>query len=212
MNSEERLTRREKADLVLEAGIASIPYVGPILQTMYFGSKNEKRFKRVERFYKELHSEIESVKKQLPDINEQNGNYEGLGILETINDEVEKAASHSKINYYKKAYKNTLLNFNDKTLDNEKYFVRLLPELTDLEINILFESNKNQYKRVKKSDFYNSEKSNTNLIEGSINRLVNFGLIEITFGTLISGPRGSEIQQNFSVSELGSEFIKFIFE
>jgi hypothetical protein len=211
LTDKDKLTINDEIELTIEAGISSIPYIGGALQTLYYGRKNEKRFKRVEKFYKELYIEIESVKDQLPSIKETNRSDEALGILETINDEIETASSQTKIDYYKKAYKNVLLNFNNNSFDNEKFFVRLLPDLTDLEINILFNSNHNPNRDVHENDFYNNNKNNINLIEGSLNRLVNFGLIEIKFGTLISGGRGSEIQQDYSVSDLGSKFISFIF-
>lgn len=38
-------------DIVIEAIIQTIPYVGGALSTLYFGHKQEKRFKRLETFY-----------------------------------------------------------------------------------------------------------------------------------------------------------------
>lgn len=49
---DEHLSAREKRDLVIQAGIQAIPHVGSALATLYFGRKQELRFKRLETFYK----------------------------------------------------------------------------------------------------------------------------------------------------------------
>lgn len=55
---EYRLTGKEKFELDVEAGLQSLPYVGGSLATLYFVSKQEKRFKRIESFYQDLSDEI----------------------------------------------------------------------------------------------------------------------------------------------------------
>ncbi|WP_035053090.1 hypothetical protein [Carnobacterium pleistocenium] len=212
MDNDEKLSWKDRRDLIIEAGIGSIPTVGGALQTLYFGAKNEKRFKRVERFYEEISIEIGSMKEKLPVIHETENADEAISILESINDEVEKASSQSKIDNYKKAFKNVLFRFNNDSFDEEKYFIRLLPDLTELELNILFSSNKNEHKKVVDGDFYKKDKSNINIVTGNINRLSDFGLLDLVFGTLLSGGQGAYIDQSFAVSDLGSKFVSFIFE
>lgn len=212
MDNDDKLTFKERLELVIEAGIASIPAVGSALQTLYYGSKNEKRFKRVENFYQDLSVEIATIKDQLPDVYETEYSDEAIGILETINDEVEKAASQSKIQNYKKAYKNMLLKINEKHFDEEKYFVRMLSDLTEFELRILFISNQNVHRKVARGDFYDADKSNIDFVDGNLNRLSDLGLLRITFGELLSGGNGSYIRKDYVVSDLGSRFISFIFE
>jgi hypothetical protein len=48
-----------KKDTIIEAGLNAIPYVGGSLATLYYGSKNEKKFERLENFYKELKEEMD---------------------------------------------------------------------------------------------------------------------------------------------------------
>lgn len=46
-------------EVILEALMQALPYVGGSLATLYFGHKQEKRFKRLEKFYEELKEEDE---------------------------------------------------------------------------------------------------------------------------------------------------------
>ena len=48
----EHLSAIEQRDLVIQAGMQAIPYVGSSLATLYFGRKQDLRFKRLETFYK----------------------------------------------------------------------------------------------------------------------------------------------------------------
>lgn len=58
-----KLTGQGIRDLVIQAGIQAIPHVGGSLATLYFGLKQEFRFQRLETFYKEVASEIQTLKK-----------------------------------------------------------------------------------------------------------------------------------------------------
>ncbi len=69
--SDAKLTIKDYRDLVIESGMQAIPMVGGSLATLYFGYKQEKRFKRLETFYKELNGEIDAIKDKLPNITSQ---------------------------------------------------------------------------------------------------------------------------------------------
>lgn len=209
MGNEEKLSSKEKVDLAIEAGIGSIPYIGGAIQTLYYGSKNEKRFKRIENFYNVLHDELESIKEHLP-TKTKFVDDRAIGLLETINDEVEKASSQHKLNNYKNAFKNILLNLDKTSFEHEQYFLKLLSELTELEIKILYVSSQKENKKVETKDFRSDYDSG--LILGSKNRLVDFGLItKFITGHTTDGFGSTEIA-TLTVNELGSGFISFIFE
>ncbi len=80
------------------------------MQSLYFGSKNEKRFKRIEKFYKNLNESLENIRDQIPeDVFNLENKDQLIGIFEGINDEVEKSKAQNKIDMYKNLYKNCLL-------------------------------------------------------------------------------------------------------
>lgn len=45
----EKISGKDKLELVINAGLQAIPYVGGPLATLYFGYKQEQRFQRVEK-------------------------------------------------------------------------------------------------------------------------------------------------------------------
>ena len=59
-------------DSVIEAAVQSIPYVGGPLATLYYGNKQEKRFKRLEKFYEELREEFSKFQNNFADISSHN--------------------------------------------------------------------------------------------------------------------------------------------
>ena len=96
--------------MAIEAGIGAIPIVGSPIQTIYFGRQNEKRFKRIERFYKELNDELEQIKQNIPEVFYPERDRDQLmGVMESINEDIEKARNQSKFNLYKNLYKNCIL-------------------------------------------------------------------------------------------------------
>ena len=71
MNETPKLTNSDKRDLVIQAGMQLVPYVGGSLSSLYFGAKQEKRFKRLESFYQEIAYEIEKMKDSILSVDKQ---------------------------------------------------------------------------------------------------------------------------------------------
>ena len=44
----DKLTTKEKIEIAIQSGLELIPYVGGALSSVYFATKQEKRFKRLE--------------------------------------------------------------------------------------------------------------------------------------------------------------------
>ena len=59
------MNNKEKFELVVNAGLQAIPYVGGPLATLYFGYKQEQRFQRIEQTLKKVATELEEVKSKL---------------------------------------------------------------------------------------------------------------------------------------------------
>jgi len=71
MSDTPKLSNNDKRDLVIQAGMQLVPYVGGSLSALYFGAKQEMRFKRLESFYQELAAEIEKMKDGISSIDRQ---------------------------------------------------------------------------------------------------------------------------------------------
>ncbi|MFZ3114229.1 MAG: hypothetical protein WA133_09200 [Syntrophales bacterium] len=67
-----KLSGTAKRDLVIQTGMQAIPYVGGSLAALYFGAKQERRFKRLESFYAELAEEVQRISDQIPSVEGQN--------------------------------------------------------------------------------------------------------------------------------------------
>ena len=65
---DDKLTDREKIELTVEAGLNAIPAIGGSLATLYFGTKQEKRFKRIENFYTDLKNDFEKFKEGIKNL------------------------------------------------------------------------------------------------------------------------------------------------
>lgn len=200
----EKLSPSEKAELAVEAGIGLLPYVGGPLQTLYFGSKNEKRFKRIEKFYEQLNSRMEILESF--DLGKENSD-QLIGIIETIHDEIEKSKSQEKMIYFVNAYKNLLLNSKQAKLDQEELYVDLLSSLSRLELEVLTMFFRMPNSRgIPKNDDYNQ-----NLLIASANRLADFGLLNKHLESLAIGGLGEQ-NYTFSITSFGISFGYYILQ
>ncbi len=203
-----KLTGKDKVELAIEAGIGAIPVVGGPLQTLYFGAQNEKRFKRIEKFYNELNNDLEKMKSQIPPIDSLPNKDDFLGIIEDLNSEVEKAKTQSKIEFFKAFYKNTLLTSDSSSFDKHSYFLESLVSLTLLEIDLLFAL------REKGTQQFHTGISkpgvSDDLILGSLNKLTDFGFITSAINQIIFGEPTSNTSKSYKINSLGMEFTLFI--
>lgn len=198
----DNLTPRDYLNLVVEAGIGAVPYVGGPLQALYFGAQNEKRFKRVENFYKELSKKVSELDNLV--LGERN-NDQLIGIIETIHDEIEKSKSADKIVYFVNSYKNLLLNSTKPSINMDELFVNILAELTMLEISILVLL------------FHNKDTVGVPVMEGvdqilvtgSLSRLSDLGLVNKHLQSIMIGGGGSQ-NYKYSISEIGINFCYYI--
>lgn len=204
-DNNEKLSKKDYFDLIVEGGIGAIPYIGGVVQSLYFGSKNEKRFRRVEKFYEKLNEDLECIQDQIPeDVFNLENKDQLIGIFEGINDEIEKSKAQNKIEMYRNLYKNCLLRINNTSWDSEEYFLLVLNQLTSIEIQLLAylmnRGNENFLGNISMIG-YSQE-----LIDGSLNRLADFGLLEKTIGSIVLGEIGKQ-NMGYKISNLGIQFI-----
>lgn len=198
------LDRRDYLNLVIEAGISSIPSIGGALQTIYFGSKNEKRFKRIENFYNSLNQRLSNIEDTIPNSVNINSQEQLASIIETIHEEIEKPNSDKKIDFFVNAYKNLILDASKEDMDLDEIYVNILSEITKVEIEFLTIFFKERTDGVIINSSYDQ-----NLIDGSMNRLINFGLLNKHLMYLSVGT-GSPEKNHYSISDFGANFCQYI--
>jgi len=206
------LESKEKAQLVIQSAIQSIPYVGGSIATLYFGYKQEVRFKRLESFFRELAEEIKEIKGKIKSIDTQDKEA-FIFILESLNEKVEIEYNNDKRKFFKNYFKNTLkepineLNFNER-----KYFLDVLGLMNILEcqiLKILVEKGNisTQIKDIK------IESVNVYAIIGSIEKLKSYGFLEsYTLSVMFGTEQDNRIQEKVKLSNYGIKFYKFCIE
>lgn len=190
-------------ELIIESIVQAIPYIGGSLANLYFGHKQEKRFKRLERFYQELQEEIERIGPTIPDFSLQNPE-ELSAILEELNEKVEIEHLEVKRKYYKEYFKNSMLFPINKNFDERKLFLDILSALTPLQIEIVI--------------FLSSQTSSVlgssitkpgvdqSLITGALAQLKTFGIIDSILANIFLAGSSSAINENISLSPFGKKF------
>jgi hypothetical protein len=192
--------------VMIESLVQAIPYVGGSLATLYFGQKREKRFKRLERFYKELREEIGIIGQALPDISSHNPE-ELSAILEELHEKVETEHLEFKRRYYKEYFKNTMRFPVNGNFDERKLFLDILGALTPLQIELVIflcrQPTALQASAISKPGVDQA------LIAGSLAQLKTFGITEGTLDSIVFGGGGNAINENISVSRFGKRFHSF---
>ncbi|MUK76602.1 hypothetical protein GNP84_06735 [Aliivibrio fischeri] len=207
MSSEDKLSLKEQGALVIDAGLCAIPIVGGSLSALYFGAKQEKRFKRLERFYSELKDKLQEPNA----INFDNMDRSALAsIIEEINEAVESDFTESKLDYLHNCFINSLFEGAEQEYEKKIYFISQLMKMSELDINLLIElynaESGSCYKYLK------SDAPNASDINAALERLKSAGLFNSNLnGTLSRGINWGEITA-FTLSDFGKDFVDFCLE
>ena len=205
--NDEKLTGTEKRELVLQSLIQLIPHVGGPLSTLYFGAKQERRFKRLESFYSELVSEVSTISDQIASMEEQNPGALAA-ILENLHEKVEAEHSQEKRGFLKNYFKNTLRHPVTTNFDKRKYFLDTIAEMTLLECEML----SLLYAQSGPILVEAIQRPNTDQygIVGAINRLKSYGFVMAFQGSFVlGGDSDNVLQEKVQVSTFGKEFRDF---
>lgn len=196
----------EKRDLIIEAGLQLIPYVGGTLSTLYFGTKQEKRFKRLESFYEEVAEDVERYKITLPGLKENNEE-DIISIIEHLNEKIEVESRNEKRDLFKNYFINLLLIDGDINYDQKLYFLNTLDSLNLLDVMVLNLIRENESVLVRDVtpgpyDIYE--------IVGSVGRLKNLGFLYARTGRIsIGSNEDNTMNEIVSISSFGQIFIDF---
>ena len=201
-----KIKPKDKFELVVNAGLQAIPYVGGPLATLYFGYKQEQRFQRVEQTLKEVANELQNC--QLPRIEEHNSE-ELMSLIDELTDKIENERIESKRNLYKEYFKNILKTPTNGNYEERKLFLEVLSRITPLQIEIF------QFiLRTPDVIDANISKPGTDisLIKSSILQLENDGLVIATLNSITLGESQAGMPMRLTVSEFGKRFNSFCLE
>lgn len=193
-------------EVMIESVVQAIPYIGAPLATLYFGHKQEKRFRRLEQFYKELQEEIGRIGQTFPNISHHNPE-ELSAIIEELNEKVESNHLESKRRYYKEYFKNSMRYPVNRNFDERKLFLDILGAVTPLQIEIIIFLSKQAAPIIGSS--ISAPGVDQSLIAGSLAQLKTFGITDNLLTSIVLGGSGSAINEQVSLSKFGKKFHDF---
>jgi hypothetical protein len=207
VSNTQELSSRDKRDLVIQAGMQMVPYVGGPLSAIYFGAKQEKRFKRLESFYQEVAVEVEAMRDSISSMEEQNP-IALEAIIEALHEKVEAETTLEKQRFFKNYFKSTLKHPIKDNFDERKFFLDTLAEMSLLECELLAfinsQANSFHVRDIQKpgTDKY--------AIVGAIGRLKSRGFVAASQGTFtIGGSSDNSLEEIVSTSSFGKSFVNF---
>ena len=194
---------KDKLELVVNAGLQMIPFIGGSLATLYFGYKDERRFQKVEKTLKEVAQELEGV--QLPSVDEHNKD-ELMALIDELTDKIENEHLESKRFLYKQYFKNILKTPTNGNYEERKLYLEVLSKITPLQIELF------QFILIKPNviDLEISKPGTDNsLIRSSVLQLQNYGLVIATINSITLGGNDAGMPMRLVVSKFGKGFNTF---
>lgn len=193
-------------DTIIEAAVQAIPYVGAPLASLYFGNKQEKRFRRLEKFYEDLKEEMSKSNNDYKDITQHNPE-ELSSIIEELNEKVESEHLEFKRKLYKNYFKKIMIQPVNGNFDERKLLLDILSAITPLQIEII------AFLATQPSAVTSNTISKPGVeqavILGSIAQLKNYGIIESTVNSIVVGGTNGSINENITLSKFGIKFNGF---
>ena len=204
MSNEDNLTLKEQGAVIVEAGLNAIPVVGGSLATLYFGAKQEKQFKRLERFYSELQQRVESAE----NIDISKVDQSALAsIIEEINESVEADFTENRLEYFQNCFLNSLRAGGEADHDKKRYFISKLLRLSDFDIDVLVALYKAPEGHVLAYD--KQDQDGAGDYNASLERLKSDGFLNSRLnGKLKAGIEWGEITA-FYLSGFGRDFVEY---
>jgi hypothetical protein len=207
-DSEPRLSGAEKWDLVIQASVQRVPVIGGSLATIYFGAKQERRFKRLETFYEEVSNELNALRNKIASV-EQHNEVTLVAILEELHERVERESTREKREYLKNYFKKTLIEpVTASNFDERRFFLDTLDTLSLFEctlLGFLYD----QEGPVKVGNIQMSGVDQYAIV-GAVGRLKTCGFLESSQSRLVvGGGADNMLMENVSMSSFGRRFCEF---
>lgn len=207
--SEEKLNGKEITEQIVQAGLNAIPYVGSPLASLYFGIKNEKRFKRLETFYSELAEEIKRTQSDLNNMQAAKPDEGTAAIIEDINTQIENEPTEQKRRLYKTFFKSNIYNPLLLSYEERKILLDALNKLSVLDISMIQFLN-SQQKPVPVRNIQRGNASNYEIL-GGINRLKYYGFCATyTLSMVVGSDADNALNESVAITDYGKKFIQYI--
>ncbi|MCR9306504.1 hypothetical protein [Vibrio diabolicus] len=207
LSTEDKLSFKEQSEVAINAGLSAIPVVGGSLSALYFGAKQEKRFKRLERFYSELKDKIQDPSAIDFDTMDRAAL---ASIIEEINEAVELDFTESKLDYLHNCFINSLSESVEQEHEKKKYFIAQLMKMSELDIRLLTDLHRAGADMCCK--YLQSDKEGASDFNAALERLKSGGFLNSSLsGSLRPGITWGEITA-FTLSDFGKDFVDFCLE
>lgn len=197
------MDNKAKIELVVNAGLQAIPYVGAPLASLYFGNKQEKRFERIEKTLKEVAEDLKNI--NLPSIESHNED-ELLSLIDELTDKIENEHLESKRVLYKQYFENILKSPTNGNYEERKLYLDVLERITPLQIELFHLILQNE--NVVDKNIHNVH-IDSSLISSSILQLENYGLITSTLYSITLGGSDASTPKILHTSQFGRNFNQF---
>lgn len=205
----DNLSGKDKIEVAIESGLQLIPLVGGALSSLYFSTKNEKRFKRLESFYQEFSNLIEESNISISSLNPD---YEThlISLIERLNDKVERESRQSKRSYFKKYLLSLLQDQSVSNFDKHLFFLETLDKINELDCEILLFLKENQDTKIQVGSITKPGIHQYAMV-GSIGQLKNFGFLVTFTGSMVFSKEevDNSLTDTVKITDYGKEFIDF---
>lgn len=206
---DDKLTLKDKLSITVESALQLVPYVGGALATAYFGTKQEKRFKRIESFYQDFSEKLEQLQTHLLPL-EHHDQDKLIFLIEELNEKVEREGTEEKREYFKNYLYHTLSSPTNENFDERRFFLDTLSSMTLLECDLLLSIKKQNEPVV--VGHINIPGVDQYAIVGSIGRLRMYGFLKYKSDNIMFNGTDSALLDSFVISDFGTNFIDYCLE
>jgi len=200
-----KLNGREKLAVTIQAGLQCIPCVGSAIATLYFGTKQEKRFKRIESFLQEVAEELRQAQVPPAECYDEEAL---VAIIEELLERVEREHTTEKRQHMKEYFKNVLRDpVTSENYDERKFFLQALDSMSLLECKVLAWVH-GQASPVAVGEIIRAGVQ-LYAIVGAVQRLRSYGFLQAAQDRLALGTSDNMLSMKVSVSVFGRNFCDF---
>lgn len=193
-------------NLIIKSLIQAIPYVGGSISTLYFDSKDKRKFENLESFYRNLAIEVDKVKSSISKM-ENHSEEELIAFIEEINEKVENERIEQKKKYYQNIYIKSLIHPVKDCFIERKYFLDLISTLTTVHFDILSVLlHENRPTLILEFQIPGMD---LDLLKGFTQQLENAGLVKSQLETIEFTNIGGRMDSRFTLTDLGKRFHYF---
>lgn len=204
----DKLDTKEKAEIVIQSSLQLIPYIGGAIASAYYGTKHEKRFKRIESFYQELAVTIQNLELKFAPFSSHDEE-KLIALIEELNERIEREHSQKKRNYFKRFFISTLSTPTNDNFDERRYFLDTLFNMTLAECIVLtvgYESHSINVMAIKDDK---DGPIDPYVLVGAINRLKNYGFLKTKYQTIHFDGSDNSFDQIVAITDFGRKFVEY---